>query len=83
MSKQVYPTLRCTLINAYWNVISNLYTFMSYHGAKVAESSTHCKALEHYSGKLVKIIWKMLTDNVKINSSRRSVPTSIGIKKAY
>ena len=31
------------------------------------ESTVHCNALGHCAGKLVRIIWKMMTDNVEFN----------------
>ena len=35
--------------------------------AKRAEGRSHYNALDHYAGKLVRVIWKMLSDNVEFN----------------
>ena len=39
----------------------------SVYGAKIAEGRTHYNALGHCAGKLVRIIWKIMTDNVSFN----------------
>ena len=54
-------------INAAWNVVRNNATFKAYYDAKRAEGRSHYNALGHCSGKLVRVIWKMLTDNVEFN----------------
>ena len=41
--------------------------FVSYYDAKMAEGRTHYNALGHCAGKLVRVIWKMLTDEVEFN----------------
>lgn len=45
----------------------NNATFKPSYNAKMAEGRTHCNALGHCAGKLVRIIWKMITDNVDFN----------------
>ena len=67
MSKRGSRVLRYALVNAAWNVIRNNFTFKSYYETKMAEGRTHYNALGHCSGKLVRIIWKMLTDKVEFN----------------
>lgn len=67
MSKRGSRVLRYALVNAAWNVIRNNDTFKAYYDTKKAEGRTHYNALGHCSGKLVSIIWKMLTDKVKFN----------------
>ena len=67
MSKRGSRVLRYALVNAAWNVIRNNYTFNAYYETKMAEGRTHYNALGHCSGKLVRIIWKMLTDKVEFN----------------
>jgi transposase len=42
-------------------------TFEAYYDAKRAESQTHYNALGRCAGKLVRVIWKMLTDEVEFN----------------
>ena len=67
MSKRGSRTLRYALINAAHNVVKNNATFKAYYDAKMAEGRTHYNALGHCAGKLVRVIWKMLTDEVKFN----------------
>ena len=49
------------------NVVKNNATFKAYYEAKMAEGRTHYNALGHCAGKLVIIIWKMMTDKVEFN----------------
>lgn len=67
MSKRGSKVLRYALINAAHNVVKNNSTFKAYYDAKRAEGRTHYNALGHCAGKLVRIIWKMLTDEVEFN----------------
>ena len=67
MSKRGSKVLRYALVNAAHNVVKNNATFKAYYDAKMAEGRTHYNALGHCAGKLVRIIWKMLTDEVECN----------------
>ena len=67
MSKRGSRVLRYALMNAAHNVVKNNTTFKAYYDAKRAEGRTHYNALGHCAGKLVRVIWKMLTDNVAFN----------------
>ena len=67
MSKRGSRTLRFALVNAAHNVVKNNATFKAYYDAKKAEGRTHYNALGHCAGKLVRVIYKMLTDNVEFN----------------
>jgi transposase len=67
MSKRGSRVLRYALMNASHNVVKNNATFKAYYDAKMAEGRTHYNALGHCAGKLVRIIWKMLTDEVEFN----------------
>ena len=67
MSKRGSKVLRYALVNAAHNVVKNNATFKAYYDAKMAEGRTHYNALGHCAGKLVRVIWKMLTDDVKFN----------------
>lgn len=67
MSKRGSRVLRYALINAAHNVVKNNTTFKAYYDAKRAEGRTHYNALGHCAGKLVRVIWKMLTDEVEFN----------------
>lgn len=67
MSKRGSKVLRYSLINAAHNVVKNNSTFKAYYDAKMAEGRTHYNALGHCAGKLVRVIWKMMTDEVEFN----------------
>lgn len=67
MSKRGSRVLRYALMNAAHNVVKNNATFKAYYDAKRAEGRTHYNALGHCAGKLVRVIWKMLTDEVEFN----------------
>jgi transposase len=67
MSKRGSRVLRYALINAAHNVVKNNSTFKAYYDAKMAEGRSHYNALGHCAGKLVRIIHKMMTDNVEFN----------------
>lgn len=67
MSKRGSRALRYALINAAHNVVKNNKTFNNYYHQKVSEGRSHYNALGHCAGKLVRIIYKMLTDNVSFN----------------
>ena len=67
MSKRGSRVLRYALMNAAHNVVKNNATFKAYYDAKMAEGRSHYNALGHCAGKLVRVIWKMLTDNVEFN----------------
>lgn len=55
------------LVNATHNVVKNNATFKAYYDTKMTEDRTHHKALGHCAGKLVRVIWKMLTDEVEFS----------------
>lgn len=67
MSKRGSRVLRYTLINAAHDVVKNNSTFKVYFESKRAEGRTHYNALGHYAGKLVRVIFKMLTDDEAFN----------------
>jgi transposase len=67
MSKRGSRVLRYALMNAAHNVVRNNSTFKAYYDAKMAEGRSHYNALGHCAGKLVRIIWKMMTDDVEFN----------------
>lgn len=67
MSKRGSKILRYALINAAHNVVKDNATFKAYYDAKMSEGRTHYNALRHCAGKLVRVIWKMPTDEVKFN----------------
>jgi len=67
MSKRGSRALRFALINAAHNVVKNNKTFQDYYNQKMSEGRSHYNALGHCAGKLVRIIYKMLTNNVAFN----------------
>ena len=67
MSKRGSKVLRYALINAAHNVVKNNVTFKTYYDIKMAESRTHYNALGHCAGKLVRVIWKMMTNDLEFN----------------
>ena len=67
MSKRGSRVLRYALVNAAHNVVRNNVTFKAYYDAKMAEGRSHYNALGHCAGKLVRIIFKMLTNDVTFN----------------
>ena len=67
MSKRGSKVLRYALMNAAHNVVKNNATFKTYYDKKMAEGRSHYNALGHCAGKLVRIIWKMMTDDVEFN----------------
>ena len=67
MSKRGSRPLRYALINAAHNIVRNNKTFKDYYDQKVSEGKSHYNALGHCAGKLVRVIYKMLTDNVPFN----------------
>jgi transposase len=64
MSKRGSRILRYALIYSAHNVVKNNSTFKTYYNSKVSQGRGHYAALGHCAGKLVRIIFKLLTDNV-------------------
>ena len=67
MSKRGSRTLRYALINAAHNVVKNNKRFQDFYERKREQGLTHYSALGHCAGKLVRIIHKMLTDDIAFN----------------
>ena len=67
MSKRGSRTFRYALINAAHNVVKNNKTFQDFYERKREQGLTHYSALGHCAGKLVRIIHKMLTDDIAFN----------------
>ena len=65
MSKRGSSALRYALMNAAHNVVKYNQTFKKYYDSKRTEGRGHYNALGHCAGKLVRIIFKMLKDNVE------------------
>jgi len=67
MSKRGSSLLRYALILAANNVQLNTKTFNSYYNTKRLQGKLHYNALGHCAGKLIRIIFYMLKNNVKFN----------------
>ena len=64
MSKRGSKMLRYALINAAWNVSLNNDTFKRYYDSKIAQGNSHYSALGHTAHKLVRVLFKILNDNI-------------------
>ena len=67
MSKRGSSALRYALMNAAHNVVKYNKTFREYYDSKRAEGRGHYNALGHCAGKLVRVIYKMMRDDVEFN----------------
>lgn len=67
MSKRGSKLLRYALINAAWQTTLVNKTFKDYFDLKIAQGRRHYNALGHVAHKLVRVIHKMMTDNVEFN----------------
>lgn len=67
MSKRGNTLLRYALINAAHNVVRNNDTFHLYYESKVQQGKSHYCALGHVAGKLVRVIFTLLTKNVSFD----------------
>ena len=64
MSKRGSKLLRYALINAAWQTTLVNKTFKNYYDLKISQGRRHYNALGHVAHKLVRVIHKMMTDNV-------------------
>ncbi len=67
MSKRGSKYLRFSLINAAHNLVKNNHTFACYYDKKIAEGRNHYSALGHCAGKLLRVLFKILNDNIEFN----------------
>ena len=67
MSKRGSGMLRYSLVYAAHNIVLNNKTFKEYYDLKRSQGKSHYCALGHVAHKLVRIIFKMLKDNVAFN----------------
>ena len=67
MSKRSSKLLRYALINAAWQVSLSNKTFKDYFDLKISQGRRHYNALGHVAHKLVRVIHKMMTDDVAFN----------------
>jgi transposase len=64
MSKRGSKVLRHGLMNAAFNAVRYTSTFRQYYDAKRAQGRLHYNALGHVAGKLVRVVFKMLSEEV-------------------
>ena len=67
MSKRGSKLLRYALINAAWQTTLVNNTFKNYYNLKVSQGRRHYNALGHVAHKLVRVIHKMMTDNIEFD----------------
>ena len=67
MSKRGSKLLRYALINEAWQTTLVNKTFKDYYDLKISQGRRHYNALGHVAHKLVRVIHKMMTDNVEFN----------------
>lgn len=67
MSKQGFSALRYALMNAAHNIVKYNQTSKEYYDYKGAEGRSHYNALGHCAGKLYRVIYKMLKEDVEYN----------------
>lgn len=67
MSKRGSGMLRYSLVYSAHNVVKNNQTFKEYYDLKRSQGKSHYCALGHVAHKLVRIIFKILKDNVEFN----------------
>lgn len=67
MSKRGSKLLRYALINAAWQTTLVNKTFKDYYNLKISQGRRHYNALGHVAHKLVRVIHKMMTENVEFN----------------
>lgn len=67
MSKRGSGMLRYSLVYSAHNVVLNNKTFKEYYDLKRSQGKSHYCALGHVAHKLVRIIFKILKDNVAFN----------------
>jgi transposase len=67
MSKRGSKLLRYALVNAAWQLTLNNKTFKDYYDLKISQGRGHYNALGHVAHKLVRVIHKIMIDNVEFN----------------
>lgn len=70
MSKRGSRVLRYALIYTAHNVVKNNVTFQKYYDLKCSQGRGHYAALGHCAGKLVRIIYKLLSEEIAFDPSR-------------
>ena len=70
MSKRGSRVLRYALVYSAHNVVKNNETFRKYYDLKCSQGRGHYAALGHCAGKLVRIIYKLLSEGIAFDPNR-------------
>ena len=70
MSKRGSRVLRYALIYSAHNVVKNNETFRKYYDLKCSQGLGHYAALGHCAGKLVRILYKLLSEDIPFDANR-------------
>jgi transposase len=70
MSKRGSRTLRYALVYSAHNVVKNNESFRKYYDAKCAQGRGHYAALGHCAGKLVRVIFKLLSQDIAFDPAK-------------
>ena len=70
MSKRGSRVLRYALIYSAHNVVKNNETFRKYYDLKCSQGRGHYAALGHCAGKLVRILYKLLSQDISFDPTR-------------
>lgn len=74
MSKRRSKLLRYALINASRQTTLVNKTFKNYYDLKISQGRRHYNVLGHVAHKLVRVIHKMMTDNVEFGYPIKKIP---------
>jgi len=69
MSKKGSKLLRYALMNSAWITSRHNATFKAFYEAKKAKGLTHYAVVGHCAGKLARIVFKLLTDNIEFDET--------------
>lgn len=67
MSKRGSKILRWALLRASFSIVFNHETFNQYYTKKINAGKSHTCALGHVAHKLVRVLYKLLSDNIAFN----------------
>jgi transposase len=70
MSKRGSRVLRYALIYSAHNVVKNNESFRKYYDLKCSQGRNHYAALGHCAGKLVRVLFKLLSEEIPFNPSK-------------
>ena len=70
MSKRGSRVLRYALVYSAHNVVKNNETFRKYYDLKCSQGRGHYAALGHCAGKLVRLIYKLLSEEIAFDPSK-------------